>query len=189
MKIRRSWISNIRNFSEWGFQSFLRMAVHWNCRLGPWWFKSGLCFDSGSGLAFRNMHKCAHHKFTLFWFETFKRILTGQYFMPFPTQLNWFKVKPSILVFGILNTESRKTSSPPLPSSAPWDGRRFAWLCSETKIREGAEHQRKVSHHHPDLVQSQVSTVYIVIWVENLLSDQILVYNPPPVLVGGQYWE
>ena len=105
-----------------------------------------VCFGCGSGLAFRNMHKCAHHKFTLFWFETFKRILTGQYFMPFSTQLNWFKVKPSILVLNILNTESRKTSSPTLPSSAPWDGGRFAWLCSETKIREGAEHQRKVSH-------------------------------------------
>ena len=62
------------------------------------------------------------------------------------TKLECFKLKPSILVFGILNTESRKTFSPPLPSSAPWDGRRFAWLCSETKIREGAEHQRKVSH-------------------------------------------
>ena len=99
--------------------------------------------------------------------------------MPFPTQLNWFKVKPSILVFGILNTESRKTSSPPLPSSAPWDGRRFAWLCSETKIREGAEHQRKVSHPHLDQIQSQVLTIHIVVWVENLLSDRILVYNPP----------
>ena len=42
--------------------------------------------------------------------------------MPFSTQLNWFKVKPSILVFGILNTESRKTSSPTLPSSATWMG-------------------------------------------------------------------
>ena len=62
------------------------------------------------------------------------------------TKPECFKLKPSILVFGILNTESRKTSSAPLPSSAPWDGRRFAWLCSETKIREGAEHQRKVSH-------------------------------------------
>ena len=146
MKMRRSWISNIRNFSEWGFQSFLRMAVHWNCRFGPWWFKSGLCFDSRSGLAFKNMHKCAHQKshYSDFRLQDFNSTILHT-FLLLTIELEFLKVKPSILVFGILNTESRKTFSPPLPSSAPWDGRRFAWLCSETKIREGAEHQRKVS--------------------------------------------